>query len=89
MIQLEVTSVSSKGQIVIPTEIRKEMGLSEGTKLMVVTDGANLLLKPIFKPKIELFKKLIKESRRFARENGLTKDDLKKAIKKVRNESRT
>jgi len=89
MIQLEVTSISSKGQVVIPTDIRKEMGLSEGSKLMVFTDGVNVLLKPIVKPKMEMFKKLIKESRRYAKAHGLTKDDLKKAIKKVRNENRT
>lgn len=82
--QLDVTSISSKGQVVIPTDIRKEMGLEEGSKLMVFTDGVHVLLKPIGKPKMEMFKKLIKESRRYAKERGLTKSDLKKAIKKVR-----
>ncbi len=41
---LDVTTMSSKGQVVIPTDIRKELGLLTGVKLMVLTDGANLLL---------------------------------------------
>ena len=66
MISTEVTSLSSKGQIVIPDRIRKQMGLSSGSKLIVITDGTNLLLKPIEEPKMESFKKLIDESRKFA-----------------------
>ncbi len=55
MISTEVTSLSSKGQIVIPDNIRKQMGLSSGSKLIVITDGTNLLLKPIEEPKVETF----------------------------------
>ena len=45
--------------VVIPDRIRKEMGLTFGSKLIVITDGSNLLLKPMEEPKIETFKKLI------------------------------
>ena len=89
MVQLEVTSISSKGQVVIPADIRKEMGLFEGDKLMVFSDGVNVLLKPILKPKMKTFKKLIQESRRYAKAHGLTKEDLRNAVKKVRNKNRS
>lgn len=88
MIRTEVTSVSSKGQVVIPDRIRKEMGLTSGSKLIVVTDGTNLLLKPIEEPKLNSFKKLIEESRKFAKKEKLDKADVQKAIKDVRRENR-
>ena len=84
MIKTEVTSLSSKGQIVIPDKIRKQMGLSFGSKLIVITDGSNLLLKPMEEPKIETFKKLIAESRKLTKKMNLKKSDITKAIKEVR-----
>ena len=81
---VEVTSISSKGQVVIPSKIRHEIGLEEGGKLMILTDGHNLLLKPISAPKLEIFKTLIKESRQAARKTGLTKSRLIKTIKNTR-----
>ncbi|MDG5816643.1 AbrB/MazE/SpoVT family DNA-binding domain-containing protein [Chitinispirillales bacterium ANBcel5] len=89
MVRTEITSVSSKGQVVIPDKIRKQMGLTSGSKLIVVTDGTNLLLKPIEEPKLDSFKKLIEESRKFAKKEKLTKSDVQKAIKEVRRENRT
>jgi len=88
MDQIEVTSLSSKGQVVIPNGIRNQMNLKEGTKLMVFSDGQNVLLKPIQVPKKETFKSLIQKSRALAKANGITKADVKVAIKKVRSESR-
>jgi antitoxin PrlF len=49
------------------------MGLEEGTKLMVFSDGVNLLMKPIMAPSAASFKKLIQDSHRYAKEAGLKK----------------
>ncbi len=84
MNQVEITSVSSKGQIVIPNDIRKELGISAGSKFIVLTDGTNVLLKPVQVPKMETFKKLIKESRRIALRAGIQKSELSRIIKKIR-----
>jgi len=81
---ITITSVSSKGQIVVPMDIRKEMGLSVGMKLMILTDGDNLLLKPVKAPKLEAFRELVKASRTYAKQIGLKKAAVKKAIKKAR-----
>lgn len=86
MSTVEITSSSTKGQIVIPSSIRKQLGIKAGTKFIAMTDGANLLLKPIKAPKINSFSKLIKESQNFARKKGITEDDIKDAIKAVRSE---
>jgi AbrB family looped-hinge helix DNA binding protein len=88
MSQVEFTSVSSRGQVVIPNDIRKQMGLEEGTKLMVFSDGVNLLMKPILPPSAASFKKLIRDSHRYAKEAGLKKSDVEESIQKVRRSAR-
>ena len=85
---LDVTTMSSKGQVVIPTDIRKELGLLAGAKLMVLTDGSNLLLKPVQTPKLQAFQVLIQRSRHYAKQAGLRKSTLTKALRVVRHASR-
>ena len=41
----DVIKVSSKGQIVIPREIRKRLGLKGGEKLVVLTRDRDILLR--------------------------------------------
>ncbi len=89
MTQLQVTSVSSKGQVVIPNDIRETMGISIGTKMIMFTDGDNLLLKPIQAPHFETFRALIKESKRLIAKTGFKKANTQKLIKQVRNENRS
>jgi AbrB family looped-hinge helix DNA binding protein len=89
VINTEVTSLSSKGQVVIPERIRKILNLTIGSKFVVITDGLNLLLKPLEEPKIEIFKELIAASRKFAKKEKIKKQDLEKTIKDIRRESRS
>ena len=58
----EVAIVSTKGQIVIPLAFRKRLGIRPGTKLMVLSDGHNLLLKPFAPPALNSFHELIKKA---------------------------
>ncbi len=87
MNSVEVTSLSSKGQVVIPNIIRNTMHLKTGAKLIILTDGKNILLKPVNIPNINEFENLLSKSRQIAKSKKLTSKDLKKAIKKVRSES--
>ncbi|MFW6437286.1 MAG: AbrB/MazE/SpoVT family DNA-binding domain-containing protein, partial [Halococcoides sp.] len=41
----ELTTVTSKGQITIPSELRDEYGMEQGTRLMVVPTDHGLVLK--------------------------------------------
>ncbi|MBI1861521.1 MAG: AbrB/MazE/SpoVT family DNA-binding domain-containing protein [Deltaproteobacteria bacterium] len=84
-----MTNMSSKGQVVIPNEFRKSLGLIAGTPLAVYTDGNTLLLKPVEVPEADAFEKLLKESRTAAKAAGLKRSEVSKAIKKVRSESRS
>jgi len=56
---LDVASLSSRGQFVIPRNFRKVLKLTTGSKLAIVCDGKNLLLKPISRPDTEAFKAVI------------------------------
>lgn len=89
MDQIQVTSVSSKGQVVIPNDIRETMGIFVGMKMVVFTDGDNLFLKPIQAPDFETFKGLIKESKKLITKTGFKKANVQKLIKQVRNENRS
>ena len=84
MATLEVTSLSTKGQIVIPRRIREKLGLKPGTKLIVIQEGDGILLKPITLPKKEQFKKLISLGDKVRNKLGLKEDDIEKAIETVR-----
>ena len=80
----EVTAVSTKGQVVLPKSIRDELKLDTGTKLMVFTDGENILLKPILQPSVAEFSGLLDAAQKWASDAGMTKADIDDAVKAVR-----
>ena len=41
----DIIKVSSKGQIVIPREVRKKLGMRGGEKLLVITRDGDILLR--------------------------------------------
>ena len=62
--KMEITSVSTKGQIVIPAHMRHQLGLESGSKLAIFTDGTRILLRPLRPPHPAQFRRLIRESDR-------------------------
>ena len=78
------TKLSSRGQVVIPEEIRNSLGLSEGDQFLVIGEGDAVILKAIAPPKLEEFRKLLRQARSEARRTGIKRTDLKSAIAKVR-----
>ena len=57
----EITTVTSKGQITIPSQLRKQFGLEQGTKLMVVPTDYGLVLKKLELPSVEEFQQRVEE----------------------------
>ena len=80
----EVTSVSSKGQVVLPKSVREVMALNPGSKLIVISDGSNIFLKPISTPDLSEFDSLMEESKNWAKSVGMKKSEIGDAIKAVR-----
>ena len=78
------TRLSSKGQVVIPEEVRNDLGLNEGDQFVVIGRGDAVILKVITPPKLEDFQKLLSQARVEAKKAGIRKADLKSAIAKLR-----
>jgi AbrB family looped-hinge helix DNA binding protein len=76
--------MSSKGQVVIPEEIRDRLGLQSGTQFVVVGDRDVVILKAISAPSMKEFNNLIARARQQARKSGLKKSDIDTAVAKVR-----
>lgn len=60
MVQINTTTMSSKGQIVIPQNIRQ--GLVEGEKFVIIKNGQQIILK-----KMDDFDKNLEEDLEFAK----------------------
>ena len=84
MVELATTRLSSKGQIVIPEEIRTRMGLKPGAQFVVMGEGDVVILKSISSPSMEEFDELIARVREQARRAGLRQKDIAAAIRAVR-----
>ncbi len=44
-------TVSSKGQVVLPAEVRRQLRLVEGEELSVEVHGASVFLRPLSEPR--------------------------------------
>ena len=84
MTELATTRMSSKGQVVIPEDIRKRMGLEPGSQFIVVAGEDAVILKTISPPSMAEFDDLIQKARRQARKVGMKRSDIKEAITHVR-----
>lgn len=84
MTELATTRMSSKGQVVIPEEIRKRLGLEAGSQFVVVAGKDAVILKTISPPSMDEFDTLLRKARRQARKAGIKRSDIKEAIAEVR-----
>lgn len=57
--EVAITKMSQNGQVVIPSEIRKDAGIKPSTKFIVFNEGGNILLKQIKKESLRNDLKLI------------------------------
>lgn len=81
---VETTKMSSKGQIVIPEEIRKKLGLKAGDKFLVMGDKDIVILKTLSVPSTDEFDELINEAHKQAKAAGMKRSDIAGAIAKSR-----
>lgn len=82
---LELTRLSSKGQVVIPQHLRDELGFKEGETFAVTGKEDIVILKRVAMPTPkEVFEKLHKWGVKFAKDRNLREEDLQAAIKRVK-----
>lgn len=89
---VETIKMSSRGQIVIPQDIREEIKASEGTIFSVVSANDAIILKKVLTPsKEDLIKEMgaiALEGRKRAEKLGIKESDVPELVQKVRKSKR-
>jgi len=80
-----MTRLSERGQIVIPNEMRKRLGLKVGTRFLVMPLGDTIVLRKVELSRERLrLKQLLAESRKKARGVGFTEKEIERLIAVMR-----
>lgn len=86
--EIEITKMSSKGQVVIPQGLRNRLNAEEGSIFAVFGSDDAIVLKKIGMPgKKELIKdleRIAREGRKTAEKLGLKESDISRKIHKLR-----
>ena len=83
----QVTTISEKGQIVIPQSIRKELGIKPKTKFLVFGKGDTVIMKKLELPDMkkewsEIFKAMDKKNLK------LSESEIQKEVAETRKRNR-
>ncbi|MBN2131133.1 MAG: AbrB/MazE/SpoVT family DNA-binding domain-containing protein [Sedimentisphaerales bacterium] len=81
---VSTTRMSSKGQVVIPEDIRRRLRLDPGTQFIVLGEDDVVILKMVRPPSMGDFDRLVKKARAQARAAGLKRSDVSAAVSRVR-----
>jgi bifunctional DNA-binding transcriptional regulator/antitoxin component of YhaV-PrlF toxin-antitoxin module len=83
---VEIVKMSSKGQLVVPQDIREVSSLNIGERFVAFPISEGVLFKKVKIPDIKIdFESLSKEIEQQFEKNDVKKEDIKKAIKWIRN----
>lgn len=83
-----MVTVSSRGQVSIPADVRRELDIEEGAKLLVVSKGDNILLKKVDESVVEQsLEDVLKPMWDQAADAGLSEDDAEELIDDHRDDS--
>ena len=83
---IELGTISSRGQIAIPSKIRAELDLGEGEKVLFVLDGDTLIVKKVMTKNI--IRELTEPLREAAKSAGLKESDVVGIIHRFRKEKK-
>lgn len=73
---VEITKISSKGQVVIPMRIRQELKLEEGNRFVVDKSGQTIILRKLSIPEaLGEFKKIAEEGEKIASAHGIKSEE--------------
>ena len=83
----QVTTISEKGQVVIPHSIRKELGIKPKTKFLVYGKGDTVIMKKLELPDMkkewnEIFETMDKKNLKFS------ESEIQKEIAETRKQNR-
>lgn len=86
MVEASTTRVSSKGQVVIPVNVRRAAGLKEGEKLLALAIDDTVILKKIAD---KTFEETVKPIWEKVRQLGLTEEDVDALIEEAKADRRS
>jgi AbrB family looped-hinge helix DNA binding protein len=78
------TTLSTKGQVVIPEEIRAQLGLEPGAQFVVIADRDVVIFRLLEPPSLKDFAAIVGRARKIGKQTGMTRADITNAVKKVR-----
>ena len=78
---IEMGKISSRGQIAIPNDIRKEMGLKDGSKVLFLLSNDSLLIKKV---SVESFAEITRPLREAAKHAGMREKDVPDMVHRFR-----
>ena len=81
---VNITKISSKGQVVIPSDIRERMNLEEGNLLIISDNNNSICMKKIELPKVKSWNEATKPFRDAAKKSNFSNEDLKRLIEESR-----
>lgn len=84
---VQVLTVSSKGQISLPVSMRKKLSINSGDRLAVYTSGDVIMLKVLKLPTAEDFKASLDAAQDWAASVGYEESDVDDIIQSVRKRS--
>ena len=84
MEQLEITSLSSRGQVVIPQGVRERLHLQEGERFIVLGEADTIILKKLEVPSFKGFDKLLQKTRELVAKKKIKTSEVDEAITRVR-----
>jgi AbrB family looped-hinge helix DNA binding protein len=82
-VEASTTKVSSKGQVVIPANVRKAASLKKGEKLLAIAVGDTVVLKKVVD---KSFEETLKPVWSRVRRMGLSEEDIGALIEEARTE---
>ena len=86
---VEVLTVSSKGQVVLPVKMRRKIGIADGDKLAAyVSDDGVIMLKVVKIPSVQDFSARLDSAQEWASSVGYKESDVNDIIKSVRQAKR-
>lgn len=74
--EVDLTTISPKGQVVIPQSIRKRLNIRTGEKFAVYGRDDTIIFKKIEMPTIKDFEKLVDWGVEFAKKKGIKEEDI-------------
>ncbi len=68
---IDIGTVSARGQVAVPAEIREKMHLKEGEKILFVLEGDSLLMKKVSSMSWEEVTRPLREAKKKIREEDV------------------